>query len=152
MLSIIAGALFMFTFAISRQEVAGDAIRVGETLPDFTALDENGAKFDAASLRGRPGTGRICLIRCVVGPKYRCPVFSKVEMSGSSVSMVQDCASEGSLVVVLRCVPARSSRASLRVVVGFSILASARWRCFSRMMSIVSESRLFSTTSACCTL
>jgi hypothetical protein len=53
-LSIIAGALFMLTFAISRQEVAADAIRVGEILPAFTALDENGAMFNAASLRGHP--------------------------------------------------------------------------------------------------
>ena len=30
--------------------------------------------------------GRICLIRSLVGPKYRCPVFSKVEMSGSGTS------------------------------------------------------------------
>ena len=53
--------------------------------------------------------------------------------------MVQGCASEGSLVVALRGVPARSSWASLRVVAGFAIFASTRRRCFSLMRSIVSE-------------
>ena len=53
-LSIVGGTFFMFTVAISRQQVKADVIRVGATLPDFSALDENGERFDAASLAGHP--------------------------------------------------------------------------------------------------
>ncbi len=51
-LGIGIGALLLFTVAISRQEVAPNSIRVGETMPQFTALDERGERFDSASLAG----------------------------------------------------------------------------------------------------
>ncbi|MEE4300067.1 MAG: hypothetical protein V2J24_11560 [Pseudomonadales bacterium] len=48
-------ALFLlFTIAISTQKVAPEAIRVGMTIPHFTALDEHGATFDSAALAGNP--------------------------------------------------------------------------------------------------
>ena len=53
-LAIVLGAFFLFTFAISRQELESDAISVGATLPDFSAVDENGETFEAASLAGHP--------------------------------------------------------------------------------------------------
>ncbi len=53
-LAIFIGSLLPFTVAISRQEVAADAIRVGDTIPHFTAVDEHGQLFDSDSLRGHP--------------------------------------------------------------------------------------------------
>ena len=53
-LAVVGGVVFMFTFAISRQKVAAATIAVGATLPDFSALDENGQSFKAASLAGHP--------------------------------------------------------------------------------------------------
>ncbi len=50
----IAGALFVLaTVSISRQKVDG-AVGVGDTIPAFQALDENGEVFDSASLAGQP--------------------------------------------------------------------------------------------------
>ena len=53
-LATLAGCFFSFTVSISRQEVAADAIRVGASLPAFTAPDEHGGSFDRASLQGSP--------------------------------------------------------------------------------------------------
>ena len=53
-LAIAIGGFFLFTVAISRQQVAPDAITVGGTLPEFTAPDEHGGTFESASLRGSP--------------------------------------------------------------------------------------------------
>ncbi len=53
-LSIIGASFFLFTVTISRQQVKADAIRVGATLPDFSAADENGEAFDSSSLAGHP--------------------------------------------------------------------------------------------------
>lgn len=53
-LAIVAASFFTLTVSISRQEVGEDVIRVGATLPGFTAIDENGETFDAASLAGHP--------------------------------------------------------------------------------------------------
>ena len=53
-LAIVGAAFFCFTVSISRQDVAADVIAVGATLPDFTAIDENGQVFEASSLAGRP--------------------------------------------------------------------------------------------------
>lgn len=52
--AIFIGSLLPFTIAISGQEVAADAIRVGDTIPRFTAVDEHGQVFDSESLRGHP--------------------------------------------------------------------------------------------------
>ena len=40
--------------AISRQEVAANAIRVGDSIPVFSALDENGEVFESKTLAGKP--------------------------------------------------------------------------------------------------
>jgi hypothetical protein len=53
-LAILIGSFFPFTVAISRQEVAANAIRVGDSIPVFSALDENGEVFESKTLAGRP--------------------------------------------------------------------------------------------------
>jgi cellobiose-specific phosphotransferase system component IIC len=53
-LAIIIGSFFPFTVAISRQEVAANAIRVGDSIPVFSALDENGEVFESETLAGKP--------------------------------------------------------------------------------------------------
>ncbi len=53
-LAIVIGSFFPFTVAISRQEVAANAIRVGGSIPVFSALDENGEVFESATLAGKP--------------------------------------------------------------------------------------------------
>ena len=53
-LGILIGGFFPLSIAISRQEVAANAIAVGDTIPHFAALDENGERFDSDSLRGHP--------------------------------------------------------------------------------------------------
>ena len=52
--SVFASLFFVGTVAIGGQKVAGDAIRVGATIPDFTATDEHGTTFDSRSLAGHP--------------------------------------------------------------------------------------------------
>ena len=53
-LAIVIGSFVPFTVAISRQEVAADAIRVGDSIPVFSALDENGEVFESTTLAGKP--------------------------------------------------------------------------------------------------
>jgi hypothetical protein len=53
-LAIAGGCFLTFTVAVSRQEVGEGAIEVGDALPDFSAPDENGRVFEAASLAGQP--------------------------------------------------------------------------------------------------
>ena len=53
-LSVMGASFFLFTIAISRQQVNTDAISVGATLPDFSAADERGEPFDSSSLAGHP--------------------------------------------------------------------------------------------------
>ena len=53
-LAIALGIFFLFTVMISPQQVAPDAVAVGEVLRDFSALDENGESFELASTAGRP--------------------------------------------------------------------------------------------------
>ena len=53
-LAIIIGSFFPFTVAISRQEVAANTIRVGDSIPVFSALDENGEVFESKTLAGKP--------------------------------------------------------------------------------------------------
>ncbi len=53
-LAVIAGGFFTFTFLISRQVVAENAVSVGDGLPDFSAPDEHGGTFERESLSGHP--------------------------------------------------------------------------------------------------
>ena len=53
-LSVLFGFFFLLTFAIGAQKVSESGIRVGARIPDFTALDEHGQRFDSRSLAGRP--------------------------------------------------------------------------------------------------
>ena len=52
--AIFIGTLLPFTVSISEQEVASNAIRVGDTLPSFSAPDDRGELFDSERLRGNP--------------------------------------------------------------------------------------------------
>lgn len=49
-LAAVLSAFFLFTVSISAQKTATDAIAVGDTIPAFTAIDENGEAFDSAVL------------------------------------------------------------------------------------------------------
>lgn len=51
-LGIVIGLFLPLTAAISRQELAPNSIRVGETIPPFSALDDRGQRFDSESLAG----------------------------------------------------------------------------------------------------
>lgn len=53
-LAVVASAFFLLTIAIGGQRVGDDAIRVGDTIPRFSAADEHGQTFDSASLAGHP--------------------------------------------------------------------------------------------------
>ncbi len=53
-IAAVAGTFFSALVYISPQKVADNAIRVGENLRDFTALDENGDPVSIASVAGRP--------------------------------------------------------------------------------------------------
>ncbi len=54
MVAIFIGMLLPFTVGVSHQEVASNAIRVGDTIPCFSAPDDRGELFDSARLRGNP--------------------------------------------------------------------------------------------------
>jgi len=53
-IATFAGLLFTALFFISPQKAGDDAIRVGESLRDFTALDEDGNEFAMAATAGHP--------------------------------------------------------------------------------------------------
>ncbi len=53
-IAALAGGFFSLLVLISPQKVADNAIRVGEKLREFTALDENGDEFSIASVSGKP--------------------------------------------------------------------------------------------------
>ncbi len=53
-LAIVAGLFLPFTIAISPQQVADNPIRVGDTLPVFSALDDEGKRFRSSELSGSP--------------------------------------------------------------------------------------------------
>jgi RHS repeat-associated protein len=110
---------------------------------------------DPVNLVGRglrsspPAMGPLPLASSAVGPKYKRPVFSKIEVSGFALSISHGPVSTEEPGVVRRGVPARSKRAFRGVVNGFATFASMRSRCRSLMKSMTSESRLFSTISPC---
>ena len=54
LLAIVIGGFFPFSMTISSQEVATTGIQVGQTMPQFKALDRHGELFDSASLDGKP--------------------------------------------------------------------------------------------------
>jgi hypothetical protein len=51
--AIVIGSFFPFSVAISRQEVVPHGIQIGETIPQFVALDDKGQRFDSHSLAGQ---------------------------------------------------------------------------------------------------
>ena len=53
-LAAFAGFFLLGLVAISRQQVAPDAVRVGDRLRDFTAPDEQGEPFTLSGIEGRP--------------------------------------------------------------------------------------------------
>ena len=54
LVAVFAGLFFSVLYFVSAQRVADGAIRVGEPLRDFSAVDENGETFELASLAGHP--------------------------------------------------------------------------------------------------
>jgi hypothetical protein len=53
-IAAVAGIFFSALVYISPQKVADHAIRVGESLREFKAVDENGDDFSSAGLAGQP--------------------------------------------------------------------------------------------------
>ncbi len=52
--AIIGGLFLTATIAISRQQVADNPITVGDTVPYFTAVDDQGNQFVSDALYGTP--------------------------------------------------------------------------------------------------
>lgn len=50
----LPAAFMLFTVSISKQVVAEDAIKVGDSLPYFAALDDKGERFTSDALAGTP--------------------------------------------------------------------------------------------------
>lgn len=50
--AILIGLFFPFSVAISRQKAAPNAIAAGDTIPHFTAVDDQREPFDSGSLHG----------------------------------------------------------------------------------------------------
>ena len=48
------GLLLVYLVSTGAQKVSGEMINVGDALPAFTALDEQGESFDSSSLAGKP--------------------------------------------------------------------------------------------------
>jgi len=53
-LAIFVALFFFFTHFIGPQRAEATAIKVGDALPAFTAVDEQGQTFDTSSLAGHP--------------------------------------------------------------------------------------------------
>ena len=53
-MATFGSTFLLFTVAISKQKLGAEAIRVGDTIPGFSALDENDQTFDSQSLAGHP--------------------------------------------------------------------------------------------------
>ena len=53
-LAILGSFLFVLTVAISKQKVGDDVIKVGDTIPSFTSLDDTKTKFNSEELAGSP--------------------------------------------------------------------------------------------------
>ena len=51
-IAIFVGLLIPFTIVISPQKVTASVIKVGDTIPNFTAPDDKGEIFDSKSLHG----------------------------------------------------------------------------------------------------
>ena len=52
--AVVVGLFLPFTVSISEQILPPGSIRVGETIPTFSAPDDRGEMFDSARLRGNP--------------------------------------------------------------------------------------------------
>ncbi|HIF95832.1 MAG: hypothetical protein ABGX04_00690 [Myxococcales bacterium] len=53
-LAALGGSFLSVLVFVSPQAVGADAIRVGESLRNFTAVDENGDTFTSTALAGKP--------------------------------------------------------------------------------------------------
>ena len=52
-IALLVGVPMLVTMAISRQRTSGWAIHPGASLPEFSALDDRGARFESSSLAGQ---------------------------------------------------------------------------------------------------
>jgi hypothetical protein len=48
------GLLLVYLVSTGAQKVGSEMVNVGDTLPSFSALDENGNVFNSSSLEGKP--------------------------------------------------------------------------------------------------
>jgi len=53
-IAILAGMFLTATIAISKQEVAENPIKIGDTIPYFTAIDDQGDRYTSNALAGTP--------------------------------------------------------------------------------------------------
>ena len=51
---IVIGLFLLFTVYISPQQVAENPIQVGDQIPYFTAIDDEGVRFESDALAGTP--------------------------------------------------------------------------------------------------
>ena len=54
MIAIFGSSFLLLTVAISRQKVGESAIRPGDSIPEFSAVDEHGVRWESSSLIGQP--------------------------------------------------------------------------------------------------
>lgn len=52
-IALLVGVPMLVTMVISRQRTSGWAIHPGASLPEFSALDDRGARFESSSLAGQ---------------------------------------------------------------------------------------------------
>jgi hypothetical protein len=52
--AVVLGLMLVYLVSTGAQRVSGEMVNVGDALPVFTALDENGDSFDSSSLAGKP--------------------------------------------------------------------------------------------------
>lgn len=52
-IAMLGSGLFLVLYSLGKQGV-GDAIAVGDTMPQFTSLDENRETFESSTLAGSP--------------------------------------------------------------------------------------------------
>ncbi len=53
-LGIIVGGFLTFTVYISPQQIADNPVKVGDVIPQFVALNDDGERFNSNSLSGKP--------------------------------------------------------------------------------------------------
>ena len=53
-IAILGSSFLLLTVAISQQKVGESAIHSGDSIPEFSAVDEHGVRWESSSLIGQP--------------------------------------------------------------------------------------------------